>query len=325
MLFRSLSEFIKADNLSINDKIIIAKNKEISQVTMYSLGIMTASIMKGKYVGYNPFANYLGIFIILIALIAAFRSFKFWIGLLVLIVSEGIFFIISVLFMSNNSYLDLTLMSVVNLLAFITIYYFKISKLIIDRYVRLSGLSRFMHPDSVKQFVLKNKDIQMKNNWFKTFVMYMNFEEEEKPNAIELKQTFGKVRDLIYIKHKDFIIKGHNNRDIEIVILEESNKARNVIEIALEIRAEFSKLNFNLILHNTEAYIFENGNDLGILDKNYSLLRASEILDKKKYIVVPEIDVKKYINLIKFQKITGNGATVLFNVTGLREDQTNEN
>ena len=87
----------------------------------------------------------------------------------------------------------------------------------------------------------------------------------------------------------------------------------------------FSKLNFNLILHNTEAYIFENGNDLGILDKNYSLLRASEILDKKKYIVVPEIDVKKYINLIKFQKITGTGATVLFNVTGLREDQTNEN
>lgn len=321
----TLNEFINADNYSMNDKIIIVKNKEISQDTMYSLGIMTASIMKGKYIGYNTFVNYLGIFIILILLIAAYRSFRFWFGLLVLIVSESIFFVISVLFMSNNSYLDLTLMSALNLLSFAAIYYFRISNLFIDRHARLKVISRFMHPNSVKPFVLKNKDIQIKNNWFKTFIMYINFEEEDKPNAIELKQTFGKVRDLIYTKHKDFLIKGHNNRDILIVILEDSNEARSVIKTALEIRAELSKLKFNLVLHNTEAYIFENGNELGIFDKNYSLLHASEILDKKKYIVIPEIDVKKYINIIKFQKITGTGATVLFNVTGLREDQTNEN
>jgi hypothetical protein len=106
-----------------------------------------------------------------------------------------------------------------------------------------------------------------------------------------------------------------------IVILDDSPDAKRVIGTALEIREKLSEMKFNVVLNDTEVYIFENKNELGILDKNYSVRRASETVEKKKYIIIPEADVQKYINLIKFQKIAGTGGVVLFNITGFREEQ----
>jgi hypothetical protein len=317
----NLDGFMKADSGLINDKIIIVKNKNISQSTMFSLGIMTASIMKGKYIKYDPFMNYAGAFIILLGLIASYRSFRMLFGTLVFAGIEAIFFLISVLFMSNSIYLDFALLSVLNLLAFISIYYFRINALITDRRARLRVLSQFMHPKTVKKFILRNKDIRIKNTWLKTFVIYINFEEDSEPDAAGIKKTFEKARELIYNRHKDFIIKGHNNCDMVIVILDDGPDSKRVIETALDIREKLSDMKFNILLNNTEVYIFENKSELGILDKNYAVRRAAEALEKKKYIVIPEADVQKYINLIKFQKIASAGNMVLFNITGFREEQ----
>ena len=318
----SLNEFIAADSKEINDKIIIVKNKDVSQSTMFSLGIMTASIMKGRYIKYDPFMNYAGAFIILLGLIAAYRSFRLVLGALVFAGTEGVFFLISVLFMTNSIYLDFALLSAINLLAFVAIYYYRISVLFIDREARLRVLSQFMHPKTVKKFIMRNKDIRIKNTWLKTFVIYMDFEEDTEPDAAGIKKTFEKARELIYNRHKDFIIKGHNNCDMAIVILDDAPEPRRVIETALEIREKFTDMKFNVVLNNTEVYIFENKNELGILDRNYAVRRASGALEKKKYIVIPEADVQKYINLIKFQKIAGTGGVVLFNITGFREEQS---
>jgi hypothetical protein len=317
-----LTGFINADNRVLNDKIIIVKNRDISQSTMFSLGIMTASIMKGRYIKYDPFMNYAGAFIILLGLIAAYRSYRLALGLLIFAGTEGVFFLISVLFMSNSIYLDFALLSALNLLVFIIIYYYRIAVLFIDREARLRVLSQFMHPKTVKNFILRNKDIRLKNNWFKTFVIYVDFEENGEPDAAGIKKTFEKINELLYNRHKDYIIKGHNNCDMAVVILDETPDARRVIGTALEIRDKFSDMKFNVILSSTEVYIFENKNELGILDKNYAVRRASESLEKKKYIVIPEIDVQQYINLIKFQKIAVTGGVVLFNITGYREEQS---
>ncbi len=317
-----LNEFIAADNRLLNDKIIIVKNRDVSQSTMFSLGIMTASIMKGRYIKYDPFMNYAGAFIILLGLIAAYRSFRLILGALVFAGTEGVFFLISVLFMTNSIYLDFALLSAINLLAFAVIYYYRISVLFMDREARLRVLSQFMHPKTVRKFIMRNKDIRIKNTWLKTFVIYIDFEEDTEPDAAGIKKTFEKARELIYNRHKDFIIKGHNNADMAIVILDDAPDPRRVIETALEIREKFTDMKFNVVLNNTEVYIFENKNELGILDKNYAVRRASGTLEKKKYIVIPEADVQKYINLIKFQKIAGTGGVVLFNITGFREEQS---
>lgn len=317
----ALSEFMKAENSALNDRIVIVKTKDISQSTMFSLGIMTASIMEGKYIKYDPFMNYAGAFIILLGLIAAYRSLRLMHGAMVFAGTGAIFFVICVLFMTNNIYLDFALLFALNLLVFITIYYYRITSLLIDRGVRQRVLSQFMHPKTIKKFILRNKDIKIKNTWLKTFAIYINFEEDGEPDAAGIKKTFEKARELIYNRHKDFIIKGHNNCDMAIVILDDSPDAKRVIGTALEIREKLSEMKFNVILNDTEVYIFENKSELGILDKNYAVRRASETLEKKKYIIIPEADVQKYINLIKFQKIAGTGGVVLFNITGFREEQ----
>jgi hypothetical protein len=321
----TLDEFMALDNKTANDKIIIIKNREITRAAMFSLGTMTASIMKGEYIKYDPFLNYAGALLLLLGLLAAFRSFRLLWGILILAGAEAVIFFGGVLFMNQSIYLDVALLSVVNLLSFITVYYYRIMTLAIDRDERFKVLSQFMHPKSVRRFILKNRDIRIKNSWIKAYVIYIVFEEQGIPDVNEIKKNFEQASELVYNNHKEFIIKGHNNCDMVIVLLDESPDLRKILETVFVMREKLSTLKYNIILSETEIYIFENRNELGILDKKYAVRNAAQRVEKKKHIIVPEEDIQKYINFIKFQKIAGTGAAALFNITGFREESANEN
>jgi len=86
-----------------------------------------------------------------------------------------------------------------------------------------------------------------------------------------------------------------------------------------EIKNSLTEFNFNILLNDTEIYIFEYNRDIIFIDKNYYLKEGMEVMERKKYIIVPEKDIQNYINSTKFQKITdAEGKTIFFNILGTR-------
>jgi hypothetical protein len=68
------------------------------------------------------------------------------------------------------------------------------------------------------------------------------------------------------------------------------------------------------------VYTYLYRNQIVFIDKNIDVRINAENIDKKRYILVPEKDIQKYIDYIKFQKNINAGGILYFNAVGLREE-----
>jgi len=190
---------------------------------------------------------------------------------------------------------------------------------------RAGRVRPFMHPAGVNGFILKNRDLKTKNTWLNAPVVYFLFDRAFSEDAVSVKITFEKIRQMLYNKEKEFYIRLQGGRTIEAVFTGEGVQPKNILAALFDIRETFSTVKFNMVLSDTEVYIYEFERELVVSDKNYDLKTACERLEKKRHIIVPERNVQKYVNLVKFQKISESGGEVLFNIAGSREEAVNEN
>ncbi len=323
--FYSLAEALAMPDGKINDKIIIIKSRNISVHTMVSLGVMIASMMSGVYVSYPIAVNYIAAILLLGLLYGAYRFLRPAFGILIVVLVEAAVIITTYLLIDKNVYINFVLLTAVNILSFTIIYFYRISTAVLDMAERAGAVKRFMHPSAIRRFILKNRDIKARNAWMRAFVAYITFDRDFAENPEAVKKAFDKIRQIIYNNEKEFFIKLWSSRDIEVVFLNEAAAVKNIISALFAVREGLKEHKFNIILSDTEAYIYDFERDLVVIDKNYGLKAACDNLEMKRNIIVPERDIQKYINLIKFQRIAESGGFVLFNITGGREETVNEN
>lgn len=321
----SLKEFLAAPRGTFNDRIIIVKSMSGTRSCMVSLGAAVACIMQGKYVKYSPLMNYSCALILCLLLFVLYRQLKFLSGTAVFLSSSVLMFFASAWLLSMDIYADTPVFIALNLLAFMPVNYFRQAIRSYDMQKRTVVFSRYMHPEAVKKFVRRNSDIKIKDTWLKAYVMYIVFDVDDTPDAGKFKINFEKMREIIYNKCSEFIIKNHDNSDIAVIIPDEAVGPGTVIEAALDLREKLTDLRFNIVLNYSEVYIFEVNGALWVLDKKYSAKEAASSVEKKRNIIISEGDIQKYINIIKFQKLPAASGAVLFNVAGLREGLDDEN
>jgi hypothetical protein len=321
----SFKEFMAAPQGSFSNRIIIVKSMNNTRSCMMSLGASIASIMQGKYVKYSPLINYICAILMCALLFVLYRQLKLLSGSAVFIFVCGAIFFLSVWLLSMDIYIDTPLFVALNILASFPVYYFRGARSSYDRKKRLDLFSRYMHPGAVKKFVARNSDIRIKNSWLKAYVIYIVFGADDAADAEKYKINFEKTREIIYNKCGEFLIKNHDNCDIAVIIPEESAGPGRVVEAALDLREKLEGLKFNIILNYSEVFIFELNGALWVLDKKYGTKEDAASVEKKRNIIIPESDIQKYINFIKFQKISAASGALLFNVAGLREGTDDEN
>jgi hypothetical protein len=321
----SFREFLAAPQGTFNDRIIIVKSMMSTRSCMVSLGAAVACIMQGKYVKYSPLMNYSCALIIGLLLFVLYRQLKFLSGTAVFLSTSALMFFASAWLLSMDIYADTPVFIALNLLAFIPVNYFRHAIRSYDTQKRTGVFSRYMHPKSVTKFVRRNADIKIKNAWLKAYVMYIVFDVDGAPDAGKFKINFEKTREIIYNKCREFIIKNHDNSDIAVIIPDEGIGPETVISAALDLREKLVDLRFNIVLNYSEVYIFEVNGALWVLDRKYSAKEAASSVEKKRNIIISEVDIQKYINIIKFQKLPAASGAVLFNVAGLREGLDDEN
>jgi hypothetical protein len=321
----SLGSFMDAPREKLEDKIIIVRSGNISEHTMLSLGVACASILQGTYINYSPAMNYTAAALVFLIFFLAYRSIKFRFGIVALAASEAAVFYACSALMAANIYADFSLIAFADFSAFFIFYFYSVAGKMADSGKRRGVLLRAMHPKAVRPFMEKNLDVKIKNIWSTAFVMYVTFDETEPMDAENIKKTFDKTRELIYNKTGEFIIKRHCNSGLAVVFLAENQPLRAVVDAAIELRDKLRGFNFNIILNSTEVYVFEHAREIGFLDRKYGQIMPAETVEKKKYIIVPEADIQKYVSTVKFQKIYEKAGTVLFNITGVREEAVNEN
>jgi hypothetical protein len=90
--------------------------------------------------------------------------------------------------------------------------------------------------------------------------------------------------------------------------------------LLFEIREQFQDNKYNIILNSTEVYIYFQNRQLIITDKNINIRINAESIEKKRYIIVPEKDIQKYIDYIRFQKNINIGGILYYNAIGTREE-----
>jgi len=316
----SLSEILKMHPQKLADKIIIVRSMNNSMNTMISLGVTLSSILKGEYITYYKKLNYVFGAIIFLLLAGVFLNVRLKYGAIIFSAFEVILAGAVHLLLRSNVYVDFTMFSAINILLFTSIYFYRVSTQMLTRMQRGEVLSKFMHPSEISRFISNNRDIQVKNTWLNTYIIYFTFDTAFSENAENVKKTFEKIREIIYNNEKEFLIKLHSNHDIAVILLKEGVKLKGIFSSLFEIRNTVREPSFNIVFSSTETYIYEFNKDMVFTDKNAALKIKADQIEKKKYIIVPEKDIQKYINIIKFQKITNVEKEVLFNVVGVREE-----
>jgi hypothetical protein len=321
----SLNDALSLPDGALNDKIIIVRSLNNSEHAMVSLGVAVSSLMQGVYVSYPKIVNYAASAILFMLLFAAYRFLKLRYGALIALLAEVSIVVTTYLLLDKNIYINFVLLSTVNLLLFALLYFYRGSTAVIEMTERAGKVRPFMHPQGVRKFIMKNRDLKTKNTWLKATAVYFIFDGAFSEDAGRVKITFEKIRQMLYNKEKEFFIRLQNGRSIEAVFTAEAAQMKKILEALLEIREEFSGINFNIILNDTEVYIYEFERELVVTDRNFELKIACEKLEKKRYIIVPERNIQKYINLAKFQKISEAAGEALFNISGSRGEASDEN
>jgi hypothetical protein len=315
----TLAEALALPADKIGDKIIIIKSNNISEHTMLSLGVAISSMLSGVYVSYPRAVNYAAAAILLILLYGAYMFLRPLYGIIIVLLVEASIVIGTYALLDRNVYINFVLLTAVNLLSFAILYFYRISTALLDMGERTGRIKRFMHPMATGRFIAKNRDIKTRNAWFSAYMAYFLFDREFAENPDAVKKAFEKIRQILYNKDSEFYIKLRSAGDIEAVFLRENADIKLIISALLEIREELKEYKFNIILNDTTVYIYEFEGDLIFIDRDAGLLDACVKVDKKRHIIVPERSVQKYVNLVKFQKISESG-TVLFNIAGIREE-----
>lgn len=318
-------QFLDAPVEKINDKIIIVRSSDIPDDITQSIGVAAQSILRNSYIKYDPMMNYIAAAVIFVLLFTAYRPLKLRFGLPVFIITAAALYYGCAELLANNIYADFPLLMAANLAAFSTFYFYSVTGGVLDRNRRRAIFAPVMHPQAVKKFISRNRDIKIKNNWAKAYVMYINFDSTVPMDAQSIKKTFEKVEDAVYTIISDFIIKCRNNSDLALVFSAEDAQLSHAVRAAIELRDKLRDLKFNIILNITETYIFDNSGEIGFIDRKYNLTEPAKTVEKKKYIIVPEADIQNYVNTARFQKIYEKAGVVLFNIAGIREEAVDEN
>jgi len=315
----NLNEFLNLPANVINDKIIIVKSKNISEQTMISLAMLISSMLQNIYVNYSSVLNYFIAFILFILFVMFYKLLKFSYGFAFMILMEIFIIISTFLLLNNHIYIDFVLFSLVNFIVFFSVYYFKIFNLAIEYNARADVLKDYIYEKSLNHIISKNIDIKTMNTWFQTFVVYINFSNEVVENISLIKNYFDKIKNMIYNTSKEFFIKIINEKDIVVIFLSEI-EIKKIVNLLFEIREQFQDNKYNIILNSTEVYIYFQNRQLIIADKNINIRINAESIEKKRYIIVPEKDIQKYIDYIRFQKNINIGGILYYNAIGTREE-----
>ncbi len=315
----SFKEFLALGKEDTTDKIIIINDRENTMDTMLGLGMAGESILKQTYIRYSPNLNFIIAFISLLIFWLAYRNLGFSFAIILAALIELITGIVVSRLLTDNFYLDFSVISAVNVMAFFIIYFYRISNELLLLKERKAVFSRFMRKDALEHFILKNRDIKIKDTWIRAFAIYLFFDMNFLSSPQNIKKVFEKIEEIIYNKQQDILIKINSSNEISIVSFGESKDLTALIDMLFEIKNSLVEFNFNILLNDSEIYIFEYNRDIIFLDKNYYLKEGMETMERKKYIIVPEKDIQNYINLTKFQKIAdAESKNIFFNILGTR-------
>lgn len=314
------AEFIGAPEARFEDKIIIFRDASQPRVLSESLAAAVSAVLSGRTLGYNEVLNFAAAFILALLLFSAYRNVKPGIGSAVFLLSVAAVAGAGVLLLSKDYFLDITPLIFLNTAVFTGYYFLKISADALEKRRRTKVFASAMHPKAVKNFINAKKDIRLRNAWLNTAAVYFDFENGTFENPAALKKVFDKISVFIYNNVKEFIIELHGNNTIAVVPLQDSLQPAPLFKALFEIRDELKDAAFNIMVNAGKIYIFEFAGSVSFMDSEYQNKQSADRLLKKKNIIVAEKDIQKFINVIKFQKISGADKAVLFNVAGFREE-----
>ena len=315
----SLKEALELPGSEFTDKIVIVRSMSVSEDTMLSLGAAVDAIMKGEYVKYNGGMNYAAAVILAMFFFFVYRSLRFRYGIAVFLFSVAGLAAVTIAALNNNIYIDLTLLTAANLFVFFSVYYFYLWNREAEYRSRKGVISRYVHPLELKNFFKKNRDVETKNSWIGAGVFYISFGSSFGKTPGEVKETFEKIRQAIYDKEKQFLIKIESAAEITAVLTRGGIEPHKIVEVALALRDSLEGKDFNIIFSDTQVYAFEYNGELFLLDKDPETAEAAKKLDKNRRIVMSEMEIKKYLSIIKFQKLGNIEGKVFFSITGFRE------
>lgn len=315
----NLNEFLNLSVDEINDKIIIIKSRNISEYTMISLGMMITSLMQNIYIYYSPVLNYIIGFILSGVFFIFYRLLKIYYGIILMALIEFCIVISAFLLLDRNVYPDFVLFSLVNIVTFFSVYYFKIYNSFIEYNSRAEVISNYINERSLNHILHNNIDIKTMNTWLPTFVVYFSFSGEAAENINEMKKYFDKINNIIYNATKEYFIKLINEKDIAVIFADKI-EVKKLVQLLFEIREEIPENKYNIVLNQTDVYTYIYGKQMIFVDKNINIKMNAENIDRKRFILVPEKDIQKYIDYIKFQKNINVGGILYFNAVGLREE-----
>jgi len=303
----------------LRDKIIIISSTNVPRDAMLSMGACLFGIMESAFLKHNRAANYLAALLCCLLFLVFYLRLKPLYGAVLFVLSLVSALIICALLFSAGIYTEFAVIMAALTAPFTGVYYYRLAFMAAENKRRREALLRIVHPDEVGRYMKNSLDIKMKNTWIKAVAAYFIFEPGFAGNPENLKIVFETIRDIVYNKTKDFIITLSGTEEIAVILLTEK-ETRRFFEALIEIRENSGVGPFNVVLSSSEIYMHDFNGAVVFGDRNHGLAAECALMDKKRYIIVPEKDIQKYMGIIKFQKITGAGKTNLYNTAGIRED-----
>jgi len=164
--------------------------------------------------------------------------------------------------------------------------------------------------------VKRNSDIKLRNTWLKADVVYFVFGLSHDDPA-DVKKDFQFIQKTLHNTFKDVLTSASGSGELTAIIFGEADR-KKIVEILGTVRDEIKSGDFNILINTTEVYVFDRGGELAFLEKDADIRRKAYVLPLKKYMLVAEKEVQRYVNITKFQQIPGYESSKFFNLAGLR-------
>ncbi|OPZ65079.1 MAG: hypothetical protein BWY84_00528 [Candidatus Aerophobetes bacterium ADurb.Bin490] len=312
----TLEKFMNMPVQEADSRIIIAADKNTPLNSVSGMGAAVSMMIDRGKITYKRLFNYIAA--LLVALLAAGAYLRFGAG-------AGFPFFIFIqlagaaavywLYMSGI-YADYPAVTFANVAAFVTIYGFKAGSKKRDVEKR-KGLLRQAMPDSAaERFIKKNSDVKMKNSWLKADAVYFVFSTADNDPAA-LKKDFERIQSVISGNFPESMASASGSGEIAFLIFGENDR-KKIVETLNSAREKVTSAEFNIIISTTEVLVFERGGELAFLEKDSENRRRAYALPVKKYMLVAEKEIQRYVNITKFQQIPGYEKSGFFNLAGLR-------
>lgn len=315
-----LKEFIETDAKKLEDSIIIFRDDKQNPGSSEALAAAVNAMLSGKTIAHEDAVNFGAAAVFALLLLQLYRNIKPVLGFFVFWVSLVLAAATGYVALMKGYFLDVTPFIFMNAAACFGVYYLKLSALALEKRHRTKLFAAAMHPKSLKKFIAAKKDIRFRNAWLNTAAVYFDFESGSPDSPAATKKVFDKISGIIYNNIRDFIIKLHGSNAVAVVVLQDNFRPKDLFKALFEIREELKELNFNITVSAGRVYIFEFAGSLAFMDPDCEISARFGAQPKKRNVIVAEKDIQKFINIIKFQKISGAGVASLFNVVGFREE-----